>query len=161
MTNACLPRTRLNLKATLKALDVEHRKEWQPGYWPEPPHFKPGVTWCNRAVSAACDALGVPLPPGLLANEIADYFTLGRGAEDGWLPVLASQVTSFSNLGFPVVGCLKAAGHGHVVMATSADDLADERIHTWQAGRKNHENRPVGFSWTPADIARVSWFVHD
>lgn len=152
--NACLPRTRLNLRSQLAELKVETRPEWQRGYG--------GKDWthCNQAVEAGCQKLEVPMPPGLLANQQADYLAGEKGAKDGWISIPAMQVTSFVNVGFPVVGVLKAEGHGHIVFAIPADDPADERIHTWQAGRTNHENRPVGYSWKTADVARVLWYVH-
>lgn len=154
MTNACLPRTRLNLRNQLEELHVETRPEWQRGFGGT------GWTHCNQAVEAACEKLEVPLPKGLLANEQADYLASEKAAQDGWIPVKPELVTSFVNQGFPVIGALKAEGHGHVVMGIPAEDPSDERIHTWQAGRTNHENRPVGYSWTAADVARVRWFCH-
>ena len=153
--NACLSRTRLNLRQKLAELKVETRPEWQRGFGGD------GWTHCNQAFEAACEAMEVPCPKGLLANEQADYLASEKGAKDGWIPITALQVTSFANLGFPVAGVLKAAGHGHIVMANAADDPGDERIHTWQAGRTHHENRPVTYSWIPADVARVLWYVHD
>ena len=78
--NTCLPRSKAALAATLDALDVELRPEWQP---------KDGVTHCNQAVEAALVALEAHIPKGLLANGQGIWLDSADGRAQGQAPTFS------------------------------------------------------------------------
>lgn len=150
-----MPRSRGQLLATLDALDVERKPEWQPGYWPFPPGHKPGVTWCNAAVEAACVALECPLPPGLKANEQQAWLT--RAVD--WRSCSAKDAAARAELGFPTVATYFEEPHGHILMVVPAIDGSG--LHAWQAGKTNFTNKPIRFAFTEEQLRHVQFFTHD
>lgn len=156
---ACVPRSRGQLLAALDSLDVEHRPEWQPGYWPQPPGFKAGATWCSRAVEAACEKLEAHLPKGLLANQQQLWLESPDGVRAGWTEINAQQAAERAEAGFPTVGTFFKMPNGHVLMATPAIDGSG--LHAWQAGGRNFSNRPIRSSFTEEQLKAVRWFTHE
>lgn len=150
-----MPRTRGNLLAILDLLDVENNPAWKRR--DVTGDGKP-ETFCNQAVEAACSKLGCPLPPGCLANTQLDWLESDSGAAAGWVQINRNLAAHFAELGFPVIGGLKALGHGHVVMVVPA--VGGTGLHTWQAGRRNHANASIERSWPAADILNVRFYVH-
>ena len=149
-----MPRTRGNLLAILSLFDVENEPKWQRR--DVTGDGKP-ETFCNQAVHAACEVLEAPIPLKL-ANDYATWFPGEEGQQAGWVACNSVQAAEFAEMGFPTVGVLAAVGHGHIVMAVPAIDGSG--LHTWQAGRTNHENRPANFSWRLSDLPRVKWYTH-
>ena len=157
MTNACLPRSGSNTLAELAELQVETNPAWQRR--DVTGDGRPD-TFCNQAVEASLERQGVPIPKGLLANEQADYFVSEKGRLDGWMEMTDhATVERLAREGFIVVGFLKAAGHGHVVRIVPSAD-GSPGLYTWQAGRTNHKNKPISYSWSAQDLHRVRFVVH-
>lgn len=153
MTDSCQPRSRGQLLATLDALDVEHRPEWQPGFG--------GVGWthCNQAVEAACEALEAHLSKGLLANQQQAWLDSADGRRAGWTEVSAQRAGERAELGGPTLATYFEEPHGHILMVAPAIDGTG--LHAWQAGRTNFTNRPIRFAFTEKQLATVRYFTHD
>ena len=141
-----MPRTRQALDAALDALDVEHTVDLQPGYLGE------GLTWCNKAAYRASVALGVPLPKGMLANDLFDWLSDFRGAQAGWAQCTRAQAVAAAAQGVPALAVVKGVRHGHIATFRPDGTIC-------QAGGRNH-NRctlEVGFGQS---LVGVRFFVN-
>lgn len=139
--------TRGQYLATLDALDVEHRPEWQP---------LNGVTHCNQAAKAACDALGVPLP-AMLANDLQVWLDSATGRQAGWVECSAQRAGEQAEAGVPTLSTLHETGHGHVCVVVPA--LDSPGLHIWQAGARNFTNAPIRAAFTVEQLARARFFT--
>ena len=151
MNLACLPRSRVNYLATLKALDVENRRDWQAN------HEGMGWTYCNQAVEAAIRALDCHIPIGLLANAQQEWLDSMDGAVQDWEPCDADRAVSQAELGFPTVATLREPLHGHIAMVVPSDSPG---MHVWQAGRHNYESAPIARGFGTANLPHVRFFTH-
>lgn len=157
MSNQSLPRSGFNTLLMLADLKVETNPAWQRRDVNNDGHPD---TFCNQALEASLVAQSCPIPKGLLANEQADYFVSQKGRDEGWIEVTQLDlVERMAGDGFVVVGFLKATGHGHVVRIVPGAD-GSPGLHTWQAGRRNHENKPIRYSWSVQDLPKVRFVVH-
>lgn len=151
MNLVCLPRSRVNYLATLKALDVEHRADWRPG------HEGMGWTYCNQAAEAAILALDCHIPKGLMANGQQEWLESMDGAIQGWEPCDAERAKAQAELGCPTVVTLHEPGHGHIALVVPSDSPG---MRVWQAGRHNYESAPIANGFGTANLPRVKFFTH-
>ena len=145
--NACLPRSKENLRATLESFHVEtaekYRKRDVTGDG-EP------ETFCNTFLHDVTLALGCEVP-WLLANAQVAWFK-EIGPAKGWRQVDAHQAEVLINEGYPVVaGWSNPRGHGHVAIGSPSIDAG---LHVAQAGSINFTCRPIsrGFGLTPYQL---------
>lgn len=147
--------------ATLDALGVETRPEWQPGYWPVAPFHKPGATWCSRALEAGLAALRVPgPPPGALANAQGAWYDSEASRALGWYECSQVKAVERAEMGNPTVGCLFEEPHGHVFFVVPSLD-GSLAMHVWQAGGHNYTNAKVSFALTDRDLAVTRFYTLD
>ena len=109
-------------------------------------------TFCNRAVEAACKALGAPLAPGILAREQLAWLDSSAARTAGWVECHAHIANAHADCGHPtVVGWTNPDPKvsSHVAMLRSPGRI-------WQAGRNNYNDTPLvnGFGARP-----VRYFV--
>ncbi len=157
-----LPRTRANLLAAVAAVDPLHAPDLQPGYWPEPPGTRAGVTWCNKAARRILAQLGCDIPAGMLANDLADWFPGVEGVAAGWVAADVVEAQFCAERGCPVVAVYKNPhGHGHIAVGTPSSSTPG--FHIAQAGQRNFTNEPIehGFGRLSGPGALpVFFFVH-
>lgn len=144
--NACLPRGKATLDATLDGLDVEHH--WLPGN---------GLTHCNQAAESALETLGAPIPPGMLANAQGEWFASQEAGQLGWGLCLPDVAASQAELGCPAVVCLHELPHGHIAIVRGFDEHGN--VLVWQAGRTNHNRATLRQCFTQEQLARVKFFT--
>lgn len=151
MIDACLPRSRANLRAAILSVDPEHAADLQK----RDVDGKPGdETFCNYALVRLLRALGL-LVPSLLANDLVDWiFGEGKykgsgGPREGWREIFdTKQAIDLIERGFPVVFMLKEPGHGHCALGSPEEPIVPGRpleLRIAQAGGKNYNCAPI--SW--------------
>ena len=120
-----------------------------------------GKTYCNQFVHAVCEALQVPLPKDLLANEQFAYL---NNPHNGWARIDEPVARGRAFLGLPVLACWPnpaAGGHGHIAVlkpAPSYDGVVQDGTWIAQAGADNFLMGRLarGFGRLP-----VVFFTHD
>lgn len=144
----CSPRSRDATGAILDGLDVEHRPEWLPAG---------GLTHCNQAAKAACDALDVPLPV-MLANDLFYWLGTDEGRAHGWQECSLSGAANDADCGHPVLALLQEPKHGHVAVVRGID--TDGSLLVWQAGVSNHNCARIRVCFTAEQLTRTRYFSH-
>jgi hypothetical protein len=143
----CAPRSPGTLLAVVKAVDVEHAPDLQPGH---------GVTWCNLAVQRFCILLEAPLPPGLLANQQIDWLDSAPARLAGWKPCSMEDAIRYANLGQPaIVTYFNPKGHGHIALCVPTSNTLVP--HIAQAGATCFSDKLLGFGFGSLP---VKFFTH-
>lgn len=149
--------------AIIAEVDVEHTVDLQPSWWPVPPHFMAGVTWCNTAVRRACQKAGVPLPEGMKANELERWLGSELGRAAGWLECSESTAISRARVGFPVLAVWFNPGkpphdHGHIAYGSGDQPAGAKELWVMAAGATNHSHVARSGTFGP-NVPR--FFTHD
>jgi hypothetical protein len=111
---------------------------------------------CSGFASTVAAALGVHLitPANAMVDQLnapgSSWIKLGN---DGAL------ATTYANRGYLVIGGLKAASHGHVVVVVPSSGQRYPVAYWGRFGGTGRQNTTVNWSWSHADLARVSYFA--
>ncbi len=152
MSDVCLPRSRANLLAAVAEEHVETTPDLQPGYG--------GVGWthCNLFVERVLKRLGVPFPPGLLANQQFTWLNSYASRLEGWWECSEQRAAERTVLGLPTVPAwFNPGGHGHIAICVPPIAPA-VCLCVAAAGSKNHENIALSGSFGPH---APSFFTHE
>lgn len=152
-------RTPAALRHAVDEVDPEATEDLQPGWWPEPPGHKPGVTWCNKCAARILRKLGVPIPEGMLANELALWFDSASARGMGWYACTEGKGMERAAAGFPVVAVWRnpSGPHGHIGVGVPGPVGATE-LHVAAAGMSNHADVKRSGTFGPYV---PQYFTHD
>lgn len=114
-------------------------------------------TFCNAALRDMLSALGCPVPWGMRANELVQWFASPAGRERGWATVSEHAAHGLANEGLVVVAGWfnRNGGPGHVALVVPS--RSEPGLYIAQAGKTNFSRGPVtkGFGTLP-----VTYFAH-
>lgn len=110
-------------------------------------------TFCNFFVRDACDALGVPLPRPMRANELIQWFVTAPG----WELVDEHTAQAMAEQGQVVVACWfnHNGGPGHLALVVPS--LGEPGTWVAQAGAVNFSRGPLASAFPGLP---VTFFAH-
>ncbi len=146
---ACFPPSKERNNAILDALDVEHK--WLP--------TPDGKTRCNIATKAACTALSVHLPDGLLANAYQTWLASDAGRRAGWMECNSGLARLRSEHGLTTLPTLHEEPHGHICVARGINEAGE--LMVWSAGRHNFNCVHLRSVFTAEQVPHLRYFTHD
>ena len=113
---------------------------------------------CSGFVSAVTLDLGISLFGN--ANEMVDKMSLPGS---GWINLghNADMAQAEANLGFVVIGGLKAAHHGHVVVIVPSHGRASAYPYAYwgRLGSVGREDTTINWAWNHHDLPLVQFFA--
>lgn len=112
-------------------------------------------TFCNAFTQRIATKMGVFLPAGMLANDLATWLP-GEGAAAGWKPCSGIEAQQAADRGeLAVVSYRNPGGHGHI--APLAPSLGEPGIWLCNVGASNFTRGPLSIA-----LGRlpVSFFTH-
>ena len=120
-------------------------------------------TWkrdCSGFVKAVAQNLGIILPGQ--ANDIVDFLESSSAWEN--LGTDKSKAMSHATDGYFVVGGLKAAGHGHLVVVVDSHSSTGYPLAYWGRLSSNPQvfgkkNTTINWSWSQADLPNVRFYA--
>ena len=110
---------------------------------------------CSGFVKAVGKRLGIQLTGQ--ANTIIDFLE----SSNAWQNLSADQrqATLYATQDYFVVGGLKAAPHGHLVVVVKSAPQAYAVAYWGRLGGTGRKNTTINWSWTHADLPNVHFYA--
>jgi hypothetical protein len=110
---------------------------------------------CSGFAKAVARRLGIVLSGQ--ANSMIDSLE----ASARWINLGADDTAAMTraNMGYLVVGGLKARGHGHVVIVVKAPSVGYPTAYWGRFGSVGKKRTGINWSWNRADLHRVHFYA--